>query len=336
MKTESCLLFSLRNLFYVGMVLLFSCSQPVKTVQKETKTNSPSFSIIKKHKGTKDTLFYSCTYSFSRSPYGIGVYTLPDTIRFEKFSLAGNSQKSLFSFPFINPGFLLGVDSIRIRDTFYLSLIHANPRKSPKNTLVISLWNPENKRIYSLRYHYYQAYTSLAAKYQADDSMKRYPLQVQALQKRAAEFALTAHPNNFKKENDSLVKRWVMLNDRVYEETATQGHSFQLNSEETQGDLTPGILNYEFNDSLFKSHVSLAENGNYKITAMVKGPVIGFNKAQKRSFLLWVPDEPDHYIKTIQLRGNKVLFFDSLLGPKSKLKPTYEYDLGMKIVKKLK
>lgn len=321
---------------YTLLISMGSCNSNSnsKLVQK---LSLPGFSLVSKHPGTKDSLVWSSSFFFQKKTLGLGLYSSPDSTWIEHYQLENSTWNKGSAFKLKNFGQILRAKSYPVLDSFFVQIVSLNYRKGPARNLYFSLLDPIKNVIYSIRFRYYQNYSNLASKYQMEDSLKKHPKIIQELEKISADYALE-NDKIYKNPSikDSAIKRWVMLNDRVYEETSIPGKSFQLNSEEFPGDMAPGLRNFKNNDSLFRKNVSISENGQYKVVSTQKGPVFGFNKSQNKGFILWVPDEPDHYIKTVQLRGNHVLFYDSILAPKSKLKPQYEYDLGQKIIKKLK
>jgi hypothetical protein len=329
-------LFRAIGALWVLLFFLLGCNNPSSPVSTQSRS-LPGLNLEKSHSGKKDSLLFSGSYTFRNTLLGIGLYASADSTLIENYSRKNGAWIKTGVFRIKNIGKILHSERYSIRDSFYLSLISLNTRKEPSNTLYFSLFDPLKSRLYSIRYRYFQNYSNLSPKYQIEDSLRSHFKILRSLEKISAKYALDADPKS--RDNaivDSLTKRWVMLNDRVYDETANPGGTFQLNNEEYIADLAPGLKNYENNDSLFKKNVSLSENGQYKIESLLNGPVFGYNKNQKKGFILWVPDQPDHYIRTVALRGNHVLFYDSLLAPKSKLKPRYDYDLGLKIIKKLK
>jgi|GEM_PF-3437957 len=331
----------LKKFRYIGgfSVLVFcfwTCNPSNHSVNRITGSN-PKMDLPKTHSGLKDSLVLSGNFDFQKNNRAFGLYTSADSTWVETLTfLDGHWSKPKY-YKLKTLGKILKASTIKIKDSTFLSLISLNSKKGPSSNLFFSLVDPIRSCLYSIRFRYFQTYSNLAAKYQMEDSLKKHRDIVHALEGESARYIL-GFDKVYKNPNikDSLIKRWVMLNDRVYEETANAGKSFQLNSEEFQGDLAPGLRNFQNNDSLFKKNVSLAENGQYKIASAINGPVYGYNKGQNRGFILWVPDEPDHFIRTVQIRGNHVLFYDSILTPKSKLKPQYDYDLGQKVIKKLK
>ncbi len=322
------------HLIFIGSLCLFSCGNPPQKVV-ETKKSIPIFTPSTY---ANDSLILGLPFKFKNKRYGFGFYSCPDSVFYDQYSL---SEKGIWgknsSTRFKNIEKILTSDTVRVEDSLYLAIDYLSANKNANKNIYFSLVNLLSKKVFTIRYHYTKNYSQLSAHYQMEAYQKKFPLQVQTLEKRAATFSMSN--KNPKVEtppdlSESPIKRWVMLNDRVYEETKTIGRSFQLNIEEFSGDISPSLKDFENSDSLFKKNVITTENNQYKVSALFHGPVFCFYKNLQKSFLIWVPEDTSHYIRTTRLRGNQVLLFDTLVDPKSKYKPIYEFNLSQKIIKK--
>jgi len=334
-----------------GFLAYYACQNP-GTVHKISQLIIPSLNL--KNQNHKDSLAFQSPYTFHKESYHLGLFSAKDSTYFENYHLEkGNHWTLLGKSRFKNMGSIIQADTGRIKDSIYLLVIYQVRNRYPGSNLYFSLVNPFTKKVYTIRYRFSGEKTNLSAHYQMDASMKAFPIQIAELEKKAGAFSQSKSGvvkessvktgNNYISPNestlksvDSYIKRWVMLNDRVYDETNTMGHNFQLNIEESTGDIGPKKIDYQNIDSVYKKNVVVIENGQYRISSLVKGPVYCFNKSQNKSYLIYVPDFPDHYIKALKWRGNSVQLFDSILVPKSKLKPIFEFNLGQKTIKKVK
>lgn len=329
---------------------LLSCGNPAKIPHKPLD-RLPNLDLAKTTSNGKDSLIYSFPYRFQKNTYEAGLYEGKDSLFCENYSLKNKKtwQKQAHT-RFKNIGKILKVDSSHVQDSIYLFLAYLPKNKRSRNTIFFSLINPITGKVFSLRYQFKGDYIQLSSTYQVDALTKSYPVHIHELEKKANLFS---HPTrnglsiNLPQPLDSIqnksrlsanasqVKRWVMLNDRVYDETQKKGSAFQLNIEESMGNISPNLQDFQNNDSLYKTNVSISENSQYKISSLKKGPVFCFNKSQNKSFLIWVPEDSSHFIRSVRLRGNQVQLFDSVLVAKSKLKPILEFNLSQKTIKKI-
>ncbi len=298
----------------------------------------PKFYLL----GNRDSTAFQFQFIEKKSMYTLVLSNSKDSIYYTLYHFESPEKwVSLFNYRFKDLAVLIKTDTLRINDTCYLSMIYKTSLRLSDNKLYFSIINPLSKKIYTLRYHYQKDYTNLSSNYQMDFSMKPFKEQIQELDRMA---------NRFENSKDSaftagitpevsLVKRWVMLNDRVYDELGSAGKTFQLNIEDVKGDIGPSILDFENSDSLFKQNVTISETNQYKFASLIKGPVYCFSKSQNKSFIVWVPDSPNHYIHTIRIVGNSIQLFDTTLvnnNHKLKLKPKYIFNLSQKTIKRMR